>query len=138
MNWRNFTGAVLTILVTSGGYAGFKLVTCEQMNEAISVSEAKQSQALEGVRSMVVSQGTQLVGLTATVNQVQETQHMDIAIREARRVVDEEIVCRRGDDTCAESKDREKERLRRLNMRRLAMPKESGGPLEPCASTKCQ
>jgi hypothetical protein len=138
MNWRNFIGAVLTLLLTGGGYAGIKLVTCEQMDEAIRTSEARQGEALQGVRSMVVNQGEQLVGLTAVVGQVQDTQHMDIAVREARRVVDEEIVCRRGDDVCVENKEREKERLRRLNMRRLAMPKENGGPLDPCASTKCQ
>lgn len=128
---------VLTILATlvlgTGGYGGYNLVTEAQMKKEIAASEEKQSEKVEVVKDEVKKNTGAIEGLTATIGDVQEVQHMDIAVREARRVVDEQVKCRRGDDGCHDRKVRDLERVRRTNMKRLkAKP-----PLEPCASLAC-
>lgn len=137
-NWRNFIIAVTTVIATFTGYTGLRFVTCDEMDEAIGKAKAEQSRDLTSVKKEVEAQGKQLVGITVTVGQMQTVQHQDIAVREARRVVSESIKCRRGDQDCWQRFGSEMERIRRINMRRLAVPKERGGPLEPCADLNCQ
>jgi len=138
MNWRNVILGVLTVLGTAGGYTGLRFVTCNEMDTAIKESEEKQGVALEGVRTTVEMQGEQLGGLTITVGQIERVQHQDIAHREARRVVEKAISCRPNQHRCVKRRERETERIRRINMKRLAIPKKNGGPLTPCATIDCQ
>jgi len=137
MNWRYTSvavGAIFAAFAGTGGYASFRLVTEAQVNQKIVASESRTTREVKAVDDKVEVLKTEIsgpAGLKATIGDLQHVQHSDIAIREARRVVDEEVACRRNDDECQERKDYQRERLRRTNMERLKNKR------EPCASLVC-
>lgn len=128
--------AILTIVFGGGGYSGWQLVTKAQLDEKAAEIKAEAKEERKTLSKNVQMVSAKVDTNTETIQAVQEVQHMDIAVREARRVVDENIKCRRGDNGCEDRKDREKERVRRLNMARLgAKKKEDRRP--PCADLAC-
>lgn len=137
MNWKNtaaFISSVLAVLAGTGGYASFRLVTEQQVDQKVATSEARTIAKIDVVKKDVKKVRDEIggpAGLKATIGDVQHVQHSDIAIREARRVVEEQVQCRRNDDGCAERRAQEQERIRRLNMKRLK------AKLDPCASLVC-
>jgi len=133
LSWKSWMAVAAFIVVGSSSYAGWRLVTCDQLQDAISASEQKQSAPVSELRAQVSKQGTQIDLLTNTIDEVQQTQHMDIANREARRVISESIKCKITDQSCTDRRDSEIERIRRSNMRRLA----SKPQLEPCSNLLC-
>ena len=135
LNWRNstyFAAVMLSLLAGTGGYASVRLVTAEQVDEKVEASEARQDRKIDVVKQSVKESQEAIVGLTATVGDVQLVQHSDIAHREARRVVDEQMQCRREDAICQDRRDSERERIRRLNVKRLQ------AKLDPCVSLLCE
>lgn len=127
MNWRNIIIGLLTVLGGVGGYTGISFVTEGQLETAVAKEQKAREAADTEIRQDVVD-------LTVKVDSVQSVQHMDIAHREARRVVAESIQCRRNDDGCEERRAKEQERIRRLNMKRLQAEK----PRAPCSDLSCR
>lgn len=125
--------ALITVLFGGGGSCiVFKLVTSDQMQQAIAASERKQSTDVKTLATEVKNNSKSLKTLGRTVGQVQLTQQMDIAVREARRVVDEEMDCNQQLKGCRDKREDARERIRRVNMRRLKVGK------EPCSDISCQ
>lgn len=136
MNWRNGTiliGTVLSLLGAGGAYGGFRLVSEAQVDEKVAASKADVKKEIEVVAKAEKEDRVAIVGLTVTIGAVQTIQHRDIAHREARRVVEEQIQCRRTDNGCQDRKDDTRERIRRANMKRLA----AKPPQDPCTSLQC-
>lgn len=133
LSWKAWAAVIGFIALGSGSYAGWRLVTCDQLQEAIIASEQKQSEPVSELRTQVSKQGMQIDLLSNTIDEVQQTQHMDIANREARRVISESVKCRINDQSCTDRRDSEIERIRRLNMRRLA----SKPQVAPCSDLMC-
>lgn len=127
MNWRNVIVGLLTILGGVGGYTGFSFVTEGQLNDAVAIEKKAREDGDAEIKQEVV-------GLSAKVGSVQSVQQMDISYREARRVVGEQIECKRNDEDCQQRKVQELERIRRLNMARLQADK----PGPPCADLTCK
>lgn len=116
---KKVAGIIVLFFLGGGSYTGIQFVTESQLDAAISDSKTEHSQKIESVETEVKKNRTELTGLTATIGEVQETQHRDIAHREARRVVTENINCNRTDNGCQRRRASTLERIRRLNMRRL-------------------
>lgn len=125
-------GAIVTVIA---GYGGWQFVTEAQMEEEIAKSEKKQRDHVEEVKTEVTAEVKKntgaIEGLTASIGDVQQTQHRDIAIREARRVVNEQPRCGRGDDRCRRRRSNDRERIRRTNMKRLK------AKMDPCPGLQC-
>lgn len=134
MPWGAWALAATLLLGGGTAVAGWRLVTCDQLDKAIATSEAKQAAPVKSLSQKVDTQGRQIGALTATIGNVQKVQHQDIAFREARRVVDGAIRCGSRDLECQKQLIEERERIRQLNMRRLA----SNPPLDPCADLLCR
>lgn len=134
--WGAIAGVIMAILTGGATYSGWQLVTQKQLDESINEAKAEQAVVNEEVSSALTTQGETIVVVSATVKRVQEVQHLDIAQREARRVVDEAIQCRRYDNGCRDRRDREIERIRRLNTERLGAKREEDRK-PPCADLAC-
>lgn len=131
VSWKTAAFALLVVLGGGGGYTSFQFVTQQQLDEKTKELEQKASQERSDLQQSVQGNADAIIVVTAKIEQVQEVQYMDIAFRESNRVIDETIKCRAKDSTCLRNRDVERERVRRLNVRRLA----NGEP--PCSDLKC-
>lgn len=124
-------GVILSII---SAYGGWQLVTKAQLDERTAEIKAVAKEERKVLARAVDSNTIAIVEVADTVKQVREVQNLDVAHREARRVVDESVRCRRGDDSCQGRRDDELERVRQLNMKRLQADK----PKPPCADLACR
>lgn len=124
--WGAIVTTVLGLITGGATYSGWQLVTKAHLDKRM----ATEQKAREDGDAKLA---TDMVGLTVKVDSVQTVQHLDVAQRNARRVVREQIECRRNDDGCERRKINELERIRRLNMERLQAKK----PKPPCADLAC-
>ena len=131
-SWRVIIFTFLGIFGGGLGYTGWRFVTVEQAEKMIVQHEAKMSEAREEVKAEVGKNTTAVGGLTASIVIVQKNQNRDIAYRASKRVVDEQMQCRRSDNGCQDKQVDERERIRQLNMARL----EKGE--SPCATLLCE
>lgn len=130
MGWKGW-GAVVAVLLTSGGsVAGFNIVTEGQLDQKISASERKQTDRVDEVKAEVGKNRASIETLTATVQSVQDVQHMDVAHREARRLVEDLMVCNANHKSCQRKRTEKIERLRRINMKRLKDKRETCNRLD--------
>lgn len=130
-SWRVIFLGFLTIFGGGVGYTGWRFITVEQAEAMIVEHEEKRTVAQIALKTEVTKNTGAISGLKATIGSVQRVQHQDIAHREARRVVGEEIKCRRNDNGCEDRLVDERERIRQLNMVRLEKGK------TPCAKLQC-
>lgn len=125
MGWKGWGTVVLILLTGGGGVAGFSLVTDSDLDQRIAASEKKQLDRVEDVKSEVGKNRKSIDLLTVTVKSVQEVQHVDVAHREARRVVEEQLDCNMNQKACRAKRTEKIERLRRINMKRLKEGRET-------------
>lgn len=130
---KRVIGIIATIFTVCSGYGGWQLVTKAQLDERTAEIKAEARDERDELKQDVQKNTAAIVVVSATVKQVQEVQHLDVAHREARRVVEDAIKCRRNDNGCQDRRDRELERIRQLNMRRLQAKR----PRPPCANLAC-
>lgn len=130
MGWRGWVILLTTLLAGGGSVTGFGLVTGGQLDEAIVRSEKKQTDRVEEVKVEVGKNRKSIEVLTVTVKGVRDVQHADVAHREARRVVEEQMVCNSNKKTCLEKRTEKIERLRRINMKRLKNSRETCDQLD--------
>jgi len=124
MGWRGWAILLTTLLAGGSGATGLTLVTGGQLDEAIIKSEKKQTDRVQEVKTEVGKNRESIEILTATVKSVQDVQHTDVAHREARRVVEEQMICS-NKKTCLEKRTEKIERLRRINIKRLKAGRET-------------
>lgn len=120
MGWRGWAILLTTLLAGGGGATGLTLVTGGQLDEAIVKSERKQIDRVQEVKSEVGKNRKSIDKLTTTVKSVQDVQHTDLAHREARRVVEEGLICNSSQKACRAKRIEKVERLRKINMKRLS------------------
>lgn len=125
MGWKGWGTLLVALLAGGGGVTGFSVVTGGDLDEKISKSEQKQTERVEEVKQEVEKNRESINDLTATVKSVQEVQHIDVAHREARRVVEEQMVCNLSQKSCRRKRTEKIERLRRINMKRLKDKRET-------------
>jgi hypothetical protein len=119
LGWKGWAILLTTLLAGGGSVTGLSFVTEGQLDEAIVKSEKKQTDRVEEVKTEVGKNRKSIESLVVTVQSVQEVQHVDVAHREARRVVEEELACGSNQKVCREKRIEKIERLRRINMKRL-------------------
>lgn len=130
MGWRGWAILLTTLIAGGGSVTGFGLVTGGQLDKAIIRSEKKQIDRVEEVKEEVGKNRESIEVLTVTVKSVQDVQHTDVAHREARRVVEEQMNCNSNRKTCVEKRTEKIERLRRINIKRLKTGRETCDQLD--------
>lgn len=129
-NWKVVIPFILALIGGTGGYASWRLVSYAEAEEMISKAKKESDHKYDSI-SKNVKNNTKTIGTVLdVVEEVRDRQHDDIAIREARRLV-EEIECKKWDRGCEYKKDQARERIRRINKDRLKAKKEL------CATINC-
>lgn len=116
LSWRVILIIFGTIFGGGGTLAGVHFATSEEVDykiadsiKAVVTSENTRHKKLD----KTVNKHTKQIGaITGKIDSIQTVQHMDIAVREARRVT--------AHIKASERRQRELERIRRINMLRLA------------------
>lgn len=129
-SWRVVVGTLITLIGGMGTIAGFHFVTedevdakVSEISTSITLSENIKHTKIDNILNI---HENQIGAIGAKIQSVQTVQHMDIAVREARRVT--------AHIKNQHIRSNEQERVRRENMRRLAnLPKS----LPPCSTVNC-
>lgn len=125
MSWKGWGTLVVFLLTGGGGAVGLNFVTDSQLEKRFNASEKKQTERVESVKIEVEKNRESIETLTITVNGVRDVQHADVAHREARRVVEEQLICNSTQKLCREKRTEKIERLRRINIKRLKNGRET-------------